>query len=153
MAERVFTVTESDLRGMKEGDAFRLYVIKRGDTMYALSKEAGVSVDTLARINGIKDPRTSCRAICCYFPFAAERGGQKKRNRGRRVRASGARGFVCRRRLRRSCRGRLLPAPGGTRKPGGRKSAPGFPRRAAVPFCANAQLGSTSISLYRFSVL
>lgn len=56
MAERVFTVTESDLRGMKEGDAFRLYVIKRGDTMYALSKEAGVSVDTLARINGIKDP-------------------------------------------------------------------------------------------------
>lgn len=41
---------------MKEGDAFRLYLIKRGDTMYALSKEAGVSVDTLARINGIKDP-------------------------------------------------------------------------------------------------
>lgn len=56
MAERVFTITESDLRGMKEGDAFRLYVIKRGDTMHALSKEAGVSVDTLARINGIKDP-------------------------------------------------------------------------------------------------
>lgn len=113
MAERVFTVTESDLRGMKEGDAFRLYLIKRGDTMYALSKEAGVSVDTLARINGIKDSAHIMSGDMLLLPVRPRRNA----------------------------------------KAGGRKSAPGVPRRAAVPFCANAQLGSTSISLYRFSVL
>ena len=52
MAERTYTLTESDLKG---SDALDVYVIKRGDTLHELSKTYKTTVETLVRINGIKN--------------------------------------------------------------------------------------------------
>lgn len=44
--------------GSKSSDSGNVYTVKRGDTLYKISRQTGTSVNDLARLNGISPPYT-----------------------------------------------------------------------------------------------
>jgi lipoprotein YgeR len=48
--------------GSKSSDSGNVYTVKRGDTLYKISRQTGTSVNDLARLNGISR-RTPLRLV------------------------------------------------------------------------------------------
>ena len=49
----------------------RIYVVRRGDSLYSIAKAAGVSVQTLARINAVSDASRLCVGQAIVVPDGA----------------------------------------------------------------------------------
>ncbi len=55
-------------------EAGTVHVVRPGDTLYLLSRQYGVSVDELARINSVRDPRNLQVGTALVIPGAAGEG-------------------------------------------------------------------------------
>jgi lipoprotein YgeR len=94
--------------GSKSSDSGNVYTVKRGDTLYKISRQTGTSVNDLARLNGISPPYTI-------------EVGQRLKLNGRRNRplqkAAPKRLKLCLHRLYRSLPGRPLGSAAGAGRP------------------------------------